>query len=136
MSHQRVAIRRPLLGQREATLGIVVGTWAEIRGELAAELVAYGPGASGVYAKFDGPGGRSLQLLNPHKQVVRTLGAGAGLIAATADTSSVPTWMVTGTDVAGVDAASAALTPAALHDHFALAIDGATRLPIPLQASQ
>jgi hypothetical protein len=38
--------------------------------------------------------------------------------------------------VAGVDAAAAAVTAAALHDHFALAVDGTTRLPIPLQASQ
>jgi Domain of unknown function (DUF4430) len=123
-------------GSGPDTLGIVVGTWSQIRSEVAAELVAHGPGASGVYAQFDGPGGDSLQLLNPHKQVARTLGAGAGLIAATADSSSVPIWMVTGTDVAGVDAAAAALTPEALHDHFALAVDGTTRLPIPLQASQ
>jgi hypothetical protein len=123
-------------GSGPDTLGIVVGTWSQIRGEVAAELIDYGPGASGVYAKFAGPGGTSLQLLNPDKQVVRTLGAGAGLVAATADSSSVPTWMVTGTDVAGVDAAAAALTPAALHDHFALAVDGTTKLPIPLQATQ
>jgi Domain of unknown function (DUF4430) len=123
-------------GSGPDTIGIVVGTWSQIRGEVAAELIDYGPGASGVYAKFAGPEGRSLQLLNPRKQVVRTLGAGAGLVAATADSSSVPTWMVTGTDVAGVDAAAAALTPAALHDHFALAVDGTAKLPVPLQASQ
>jgi hypothetical protein len=123
-------------GSGPDTLGIVVGTWPEIRGEVAAELVANGPGASGVYAKFTGPDADSLQLLNPRKQVVRTLGAGAGLVAATADSSSVPTWMVTGTDVAGVNAAAAALTAPSLHDHFALAIDGTTRLPIPIQASQ
>jgi hypothetical protein len=122
-------------GSGPDTLGIVVGTWAEIRGEVAAELVDYGPGASGVYAMF-GPGGSTLRLLDPRKQVARTLGAGAGLIAATADSSSVPTWMVTGTDVAGVNAAAAALTPSSLHDHFALAVDGTTRLPVPLQGSQ
>ena len=123
-------------GSGPDTLGIVVGTWSQIRGEVAAELIDYGPGASGVYAKFAGRDGTSLQLLNPHKQVVRTLGAGAGLVAATADSSSVPTWMVTGTDVAGVDAAAAAVTPAALHDHFARAVDGTAKLPVPLQASQ
>ena len=48
----------------------------------------------------------------------------------------MPTWMITGTDVAGVTAAARALTPQALHDHFALALDGATRLPVPLQGSQ
>jgi hypothetical protein len=122
-------------GSGPDTLGIVVGTWSEIRGEVAAELVAFGPGASGVYATFSHDGD-SLRLLNPRKRVARTLGGGAGLIAATADTSSVPTWMVTGTDVAGVNAAAGALTPSALHDHFALAVDGTARWPVPLQGSQ
>jgi hypothetical protein len=122
-------------GSGPATLGLVVGTWSEIRGEVAAELVAHGPGASGVYAHFSGPGGDALQLLNPSGKVTRTLGAGAGLIAATADTSSVPTWMITGTDPAGVQAAARALTPGALHDHFALAVDGASRVPVPIAAS-
>lgn len=122
-------------GSGPATLGIVVGTWREIHGEVAAELIAHGPGASGVYARFSGPGGDALQLLDADGHVTRTLGAGAGLIAATADTSSVPTWMITGTDAAGVLAAARALTPQALRDHFALAVDGATRIPVPTQAS-
>jgi hypothetical protein len=122
-------------GSGPSTLGIVVGTWNEIRSEVAAELVAHGPGASGVYARFSGPRGDALQLLDPSGQVVRTLGAGAGLIAATADSSSVPTWMITGTDTAGVLAAARALTPQALHDHFALAVDGAARFPAPAPAS-
>ena len=123
-------------GSGPDTLEVVVGTWSEIRTEVAAELVAHGPGASGVYARFSGPGGAALQLLNPSGQVVRTLGAGAGLIAATADQSSVPTWMITGTDPAGVAAAARALTPQALHNHFALAVDGSQQLPVPLQGSQ
>ena len=100
-------------GSGPATLGVVVGTWREIHSEVAAEPVAHGPGASGVYARFSGPSGNALQLLNPSGKVSRTLGAGAGLIAATADTSSVPTWMITGTNPAGVLAAARALTPAA-----------------------
>jgi sirohydrochlorin ferrochelatase len=67
--------------------------------------------------------------------VVRTLGAGSGLVAATADTTSVPTWMITGTDPAGVLAAARALTPQALRDHFALAVQGTSRVPVPIQAS-
>ena len=122
-------------GSGPDTLGIVVGTWSQIRGEVAAELIDYGPGASGVYAEF-AHRGNELELLDPHKQVARTLGAGSGLIAATADNQSVPTWMITGTDPAGVKAAAAALTPQALHDHFAVAVNGATRIPVPVQASQ
>jgi hypothetical protein len=123
-------------GSGPDTLGVVVGTWREIHSEVAAELIAHGPGASGVYARFSGPDGAALQLLDPSGRVARTLGAGAGLIAATADTSSVPTWMITGTDPAGVAAAARALTPQALHDHFALAVSGPERLPVPVQGSQ
>jgi hypothetical protein len=138
LSAAHVPVANQLLGTGSGpdTLGVVVGTWQEIRGELAAELIAHGPGASGVYARFTGKDGASLQLLNPGGKVVRTLGADAGLIAATADTTSVPTWMITGTDVAGVGAAANALTPQALHDHFALAVDGTAQLPVPLQPSQ
>jgi hypothetical protein len=138
LSAAHVPVANQLLGTGSGpdTLGVVVGTWQEIRGELAAELIAHGPGASGVYARFAGKQGSSLELLNPSGQVARTLGAGAGLIAATADTTSVPTWMITGTDVAGVGAAADALTPQALHNHFALAVDGTAQLPVPLQPSQ
>jgi hypothetical protein len=122
-------------GSGPSTLGIVVGTWSEIRSEVGATLIAHGPGASGVYARFAGPGGDALQLLDPSGHVSRTLGRGAGLIAATADTSSAPTWMITGTDPAGVLAAARALTPQALHDHFALAVDGAAKVPVPVPSS-
>jgi Domain of unknown function (DUF4430) len=123
-------------GSGPDTLGVVVGTWSEVRSELAAQLIAHGPGASGVYARFAGPGADELQLLDPSGRVARTLGAGAGLIAATADSSDAPTWLITGTNAAGVAAAARALTAQALHDHFALAVDGTTRLAIPLQASR
>ena len=138
LSAIHVPIANQLIGTGSGpdTLGVVVGTWAQVRPELAAQLIAHGPGASGVYARFAGPGGDELQLLDPAGHVVRTLGPGAGLIAATADTSDAPTWLITGTDAAGVAAAARALTPEALHNHFALAVAGTVRLPIPLQASR
>jgi Domain of unknown function (DUF4430) len=134
--HVPVASQLIGTGSGPDTLGVVVGTWSEISSEVAATLIAKGPGASGVYARFAGPGDGSLELLNPSGQVARTLGAGSGLIAATADSSSEPTWLITGTDVAGVTAAAGALTEAALHDHFALAVQGNLRLPVPLEGSQ
>jgi hypothetical protein len=121
-------------GSGTDTLGIVVGTWSDIRSQVGAQLVAYGPGASGVYARFV-HNGSDLALLNARGHIARTLGGGAGLVAATGDQSSVPTWMITGTDVAGVNAAAHALTAQALHNHFALAVDGSTELPVPLQGS-
>lgn len=137
LSAQHIVASSQLLGTGSgtSTLGLVVGTWREIRSQLAAALIAHGPGASGVYARFSGPGGDALQLLDPEGHVVRTLGAGSGLVAATADTTSVPTWMITGTDPAGVLAAARALTPQALRDHFALAVHGTSRVPVPIQAS-
>ena len=122
-------------GSGSDSLGVIVGTWHDIREELLATLIEHGPASSGVYARFAGPSGSSLQLLNPSGQVVRTLGAGAGLIAATAQTSTGPAWLITGTDVSGVSAAAAALTPARLHDHFALAVQGQSDFPVPLEGA-
>ena len=106
-------------GSGQDTLGVLVGTWNDIKGTLAGSLIEQGPKASGVYAKFGGPGERSLELLNPAGDVVRTLTGDAGLIAATAQGTSTPTWLITGTDPAGVAAAAAAMTSARLRNHFA-----------------
>ena len=123
-------------GSGVATLGVVVGTWSDIRSQVAAQLIAHGPGASGVYARFSEPRGSALELLDPSGRVARTLGAGAGLVAATADSNAVPTWMITGTDPNGVAAAAVALTPGALRNHFAVAVSGAQQLPVPLEPSR
>jgi hypothetical protein len=134
-AHVPVASQLIGTGSGPDTLGVVVGTWSEIRAEVAAELLDHGPSASGVYARFTNRGS-ALELLSPQAQVVRTLTGDAGLVAATADSSSAPTWLITGTDPAGVAAAASALTPQALRDHFALAVRGAARIPVPLQAGQ
>ena len=120
-------------GSGEDSISVVVATWRQIAGAVGASLIAHGPSTSGVYARF-GSGGRTLQLLNPSGAVASTLGAGSGLIAATADNSSAPTWLITGTDSAGVAAAAASLTPPALHDHFALAVSAGRRIPLPVGA--
>ena len=119
-------------GSGSDSIAVVVGTWRDVRGAFAASLIENGPGSSGIYAKF-GAGGASLDLLGPHGQAVRALGAGAGLIAATSANSSAPVWLITGTNLAGVSAAADALTPTQLHDHFALAVRGETDFPVPLE---
>ena len=48
----------------------------------------------------------------------------------------MPTWLVTGTDAAGVKAAAQAFNGHALHDHFALAVQGGASYPVPLDGSQ
>ena len=122
-------------GSGSDSLAVVVGTWHDLHGELAATLIEHGPSASGVYARFTGATASSLQLLNPGGHVARTLGPGAGLIAATGQSETGTVWMITGTDVAGVSAAAAAFTSAHLRDHFALAVQGATDLPVPVEAA-
>lgn len=111
------------------TVGVVVGTWSDLRVQRLASVLRAGPTASGVYARFSGS---SLELLDPRGANARTLGSGAGLIAATAEHGSAPIWVITGTDTRGVDAAAAALSPGRLHDRFALAVSGGTDIPLPM----
>jgi Domain of unknown function (DUF4430) len=116
-------------GSGQASLSVLVGPWSELRGVIAARLIARGPATSGVYARFAGGG---LQLLDPRGRLVRTVSGDAGLIAATADHASAPTWLITGTDSAGVLAAARALSPARLRNHFALAVHDRTDIPVPV----
>jgi hypothetical protein len=118
-------------GSGTSTLGIVVGTWRELSGEIAALLIAHGPSTGGVYGHFAGGKDRTLDLLDPRGSVVRRLGAGAGLVAATGNSKTAPTWFVTGTDAAGVGAAASILTARRLKDHFAVAVQGTRDLPVP-----
>jgi hypothetical protein len=133
MAHLKIPASPQVIGTGSGpdTLGMVVGDWHQVEGEVAAEYIKYGPGASGVYARFS-DSGHAIELLDPAGRVVRTLTGSAGLIAATGDRSNVPTWLITGTDPAGVQAAARALTPSALAGHFALAVSGRQRIPVPI----
>jgi hypothetical protein len=123
-------------GSGQDSLSVVVGTFAQLRGVIAAELLAAGPAKSGVYGQFVGPGGRVFEADDPYGNVSRTLRGSVGLIAATEEQSlNAPTWLVTGTDAAGVRAAARALTPADLHDHYAVAVMDSRIIPLPLTAT-
>jgi hypothetical protein len=121
-------------GGAPETLRVIVGPWERIGGDLEAQLITLGPRVSGVYARFT-DGGSVLALLNQQGQTARTLGAGAGLIAATQATKEAPVWVVTGTDEAGVRLAAHAFNRPALENHFALALSGNAALALPLAAS-
>ena len=129
----KVPFASQILGGSSGTdsLSLIVGTWQDLARALVAKLVDSGPKASGIYARFSNHGS-ALALLDPRGQVVRRLTQNAGLVAATSDSTSKPTWIVTGTNKSGVDAAASALTPSALRNHFALAVQGSTRLPVPM----
>jgi hypothetical protein len=114
----------------EQLLRVVVGPWTQVRTDFTLRLIADGPGASGVYA-VPAQDGRSIAVLDPRGRVVRTLGAGTGLIAATSVEDQPPVWMVTGTDAAGLAMAARAMTSDALHGKFAVAIRDDLPIPLP-----
>jgi hypothetical protein len=122
------------LGSEEPhSLSVLVGPWTAIHGDPAALALERGPRASGVYAR-PARDGRTLTLLDPRGAAVRTLGPGAGLVAATRYFVDEPTWVVTGTDAAGVDSAARALSPVTLHDRFAIATTGAAAIALPVES--
>jgi hypothetical protein len=118
-------------GGAPETLRVLVGPWADVAGDLDAQSIDGGPGASGVYARFSA-NGRTLTLLDQNGRVVRTLLAGAGLIAATRRAEDAPVWVVTGTDGTGVELAARAFDEATLQDRFAVALVPGGALPLPV----
>ena len=114
-------------------LRVLVGSWRDVRKDIAARQLEVGPQASGVFAKPD-PSGSRIALLDSRGQVRKTLGPAGGLVAATSFTDQDPTWLVTGTDEVGVAAAAAAVTEDQLRDRFALAIEAGKGVPLPIEA--
>lgn len=121
-------------GSGSDSLALLVGTFDQLQGVIASELLKAGPGASGVYAQFVGDHGQVLEVDNAAGDVVGTYHGSVGLIAAIEQQGlNEPVWLVTGTDRAGVNAAAAALVPAKLADHFAVAVLPSGKiLPLPL----
>lgn len=110
---------------------IAVGTWDKMREDPAAQLAERGPGASGVWA-VPAKNGRTIDLLDGPGKVVDTLGPGTGLIFASRYRDEPPSWIVTGTDEAGVLQAAGALDEQTLQRHFAVAVRGGTVTPLPV----
>jgi len=117
-------------GTGERTVRVLVGRWSDVGADPALEQLDRGPAASGVYARF-ADAGRQLALLDAAGDPVRTLGAGAGLVAATRFEQQAPTWAITGTDTAGVAAAARALDERTLARRFALVLDGSHAIGLP-----
>jgi hypothetical protein len=117
-------------GERSAAVRVLVGLWPSLRHDRAASQLEHGPAPGGVYARPD-PSGRALAVLDQTARTVRTLGAGAGLVAATRRASEDPSWIVTGTDEAGLLAAARSLREPLLHDRFAVAVSASHVLALP-----
>lgn len=127
-----IAARQTLgTGVGQDTTRVFVGRWSELRGDPALAQLDQGPASSGVYVRFSADG-RQMGLLDARAQLARTLGAGAGLVAATRFEQQAPTWAITGTDVAGVSAAARALDERTLAHRFALALNGSEAIGLPV----
>ena len=108
-------------------LAIVVGTWSDLRADVRRGAARPGPGASGVYARFTGRrhGARAARSGRP-----RGANARRGRRPDRGDRCrhlGQPTWLVTGTDAAGVRRGGAAFDARALDGHFAVAVVRARR---------
>jgi uncharacterized protein DUF4430 len=120
-------------GAGKNVLRVVVGEWSDARRDSAAEQIEQGLAKSGVFARFGAGGSRyELDLLDEQGRVSRTLGAGAGLVAATRFEEQQPTWVVAGTDAAGLERAVGLLDVRVLRDRFAVATAGGGPLRLPL----
>jgi Domain of unknown function (DUF4430) len=113
------------------TLAVVVAPWSAIAGDPTVSAIARGPAASGVYARFSADGA-ALTPLDASGSPAGARVAGSGLVAATRSGEDAPTWVVTGTDAAGVALAARAFDAASLDGHFALALTPAGALPLPI----
>ena len=113
------------------SLRVVVGPDPTLTIDPTAALLRESPSRSGVFARFTNAG-HQLELLGPTGRILKTLGAGAGLIAATRLNGGPPVWFVTGTDAAGVAGAEKAFNAGTLDGHFAVAVANDTAQPLPL----
>ena len=120
-----------LTARVEDTLRILVGPWTALREDHAVDEIEDGPRASGVYARF-ARDGRSIAALDAGGRVARRLGAVTGLVAATAVGDERPTWVVTGTDDAGVASAARAFEEGTLSNRFALAVSDDLPVALPV----
>ncbi|MEJ7875808.1 MAG: DUF4430 domain-containing protein [Solirubrobacterales bacterium] len=110
------------------SLRLIVGEWDEIAEDETAGLIARGPEASGVFARSSKGG---LELLNERGEKA---GTADGLVAATRNGASPPTWLVTGTSRRGLIDAVALLDAGTLQERYAVATSDGTTVPLPVGA--
>jgi hypothetical protein len=116
-------------GGAPETLRVMVAPFGGLEAVLA-ESLERGPRENGIYARFSA-NGRALALLNQDGGVAQTLSAGSGLIAATRQREEAPTWVITGTDGAGVDLAARSFDRATLEHRFAVAVAPGAAIALP-----
>jgi hypothetical protein len=122
-------------GSPKGAIRMLVGPWARLRKDPAAQLLEDGPAESGIYANFEAAeAGYELIALDEDGMTARRLGGSAGLVAATSRYGGPPVWLVTGGTAAAVRDAADALDARHLRDHYAVVIEGGKTMPLPLEA--
>jgi uncharacterized protein DUF4430 len=111
---------------------VLVGPWASIDSDPDAELLEKGVETSGVFAEFRA-GGKVMLGLDENGEEARSFGPRVGLVAATRREDEPPTWLVTGTDPAAVEAAAGLLDAGSLRDRYAVAVEGGRVTALPLR---
>lgn len=125
-----VAIGGLLTAHLEETLRVLVGPWERLSVDHAIDELGDGPQASGVYARVSA---RTIVTLDAEGHAVDRLGPGSGLVAATSRDEARPTWVVTGTDDAGVASAARAFEEGTLDHRFAVAVRDDLPIPLPVK---
>ena len=117
----------------DEVLRFVVGPWGDVRNDDAVRQIERGPGESGVFARVvQVPGGYRFELLDRRGAVARSLTRGGGLVAATRFEEQQPTWVVSGTDEAGLNSAARLVVERTLRDRYAVATDAGTVIGLPV----
>ncbi len=121
-------------GEPDDAIRVLVGPWSRLREDPAAAQIERGPQVSGVFADFrTGRDGYVLEGLGEDGKPAASFGPDAGLVAATRRYESPPTWVVTGADAAGVEAAAELLGGADLRDRYAVAVEGGEETALPVR---
>jgi hypothetical protein len=132
-SRLREAGVSPGAASGDDSVRVLVGPWSRVRRDGAAAQLDRGPGTSGVFARFAPEGRRwSLGALDASGAVRKRFGADAGLVAAVRSGDKPPTWLVTGTDPAGVGAAASLLDEPDLTNRYAVVTHGRHPMEVPL----
>ncbi|HEY1855619.1 MAG TPA: DUF4430 domain-containing protein [Solirubrobacterales bacterium] len=121
-------------GSPNGATRVLVGPWSALRADTTAAQLEKGPADSGVYAKLEpSAGGYALVGLDADGGAAKRFGPGAGLVAATRHLEGPPVWVVTGSTESAVQAAANALDAEDLRDHYAVAVEGGTVVPLPVR---
>jgi hypothetical protein len=122
-------------GSPKGAVRVLVGPWAKLRVDGAAQLLEDGPAESGVFGDFETTGdGYEVIALDEDGGRARRLGTGAGLVAATSRYGGSPVWFVTGGTPEAVRDAADLLDEARLRNHYAVATVDGIETSLPMEA--